>query len=98
MSGLNFQELTRRNSFSPNGNITEGVLQVSALLRIAEATEKIAVNYDLLLKAKEKAEKERDLYWIYFRSEQDENKKLNRRISALRGVITKLQNQLKEKE
>lgn len=54
-----------------------------SLQRIADATEKIAINYDSLLRAKQSAEEGRD----YWRGRAD---KLERRISALKGVITRL--------
>lgn len=64
-------------------NITSEQLQTGALLRMADATEKMATNYTWL-----QAEKER--YERYYKQEAEKNSKLRKRIAGLQGVITKL--------
>lgn len=58
-------------------------INAGSLQRIADATEKIAVNYDDLLRDKKSAEESRD----YWRGQAERGR---RQISALRGVITRM--------
>jgi len=60
-------------------------LQTSALMRIADASEKMATNYLQL-------QNDRDWYKKKYHEKQDEIKHLNNRISSLKGNITKLKN------
>lgn len=79
---MNFQESSRKNWTSDRSveHINAGSLQ-----RIADAMEKVALNYDELLRDKKRAEEARD----YWRNRAD---RLASRVSALKGVITKMRN------
>lgn len=58
-------------------------IQLGCLMRIADASEKMASNYTQL-------QNDRDLYKRWYNEERDAKEKLYRTIKALRGVITKL--------
>lgn len=66
-----------------SGNLCNDQLKLGAMLRIADAVEKIALNYQKLID-------ERDRYKRWYDDEIKKNEKHWRRQSALRGVITKL--------
>lgn len=90
-----YQELTKNYTFSiDTEKIDEKALQTSALIRIADASEKIALNYIQIVEAKEKAEKDRDYYRKRFQEEKTKVAALEKSRSALRGVVTRLKNQL----
>lgn len=65
------------------GNISTEQLQLGAIMRIADATEKIAQNYSSLIE-------ERDRYKRWYNEGSEERRRLERRISSLKGVITKI--------
>jgi len=65
------------------GNIGQNQIQLGAILRIADALETIAHNYQSLME-------DRDRYKRWYEEQWERTKKGNRRESALRGVITKL--------
>lgn len=67
--------------WSSNDSISE--INAGSLQRIADATEKMASNYTSL-------QNSLDNYKRWYGDEQKENESLRRRISALKGVITKL--------
>jgi len=64
-------------------NINSGSLQ-----RIADACEKMAASYDTV-------REERDRYEGYWKNQLRLKETLNRRVSSLRGVITKLKRERK---
>jgi hypothetical protein len=64
-------------------------LQLGCLQRIADATELMAKRYADLIGEKERAESSRD-YW------RKEAERMGRRVTALRGQITKLKKKLGE--
>ncbi|MGH1361018.1 MAG: hypothetical protein ACRBC3_19840 [Burkholderiaceae bacterium] len=66
---------------------TLGEINSGSLQRIADATEKMAAGYD-------KMRNDRDLYKRWHEAAQERNARLERRISALRGVVTKLKKRL----
>lgn len=70
---------------SDPGSITLEQIQTGAMLRMADASEKMASNYTDL-------QNDRDWYRQKYREKNDEIKHLNRRITSLKGVITKLKN------
>lgn len=63
--------------------ITIEQLNCGSLMRIADATEKMASNYTQL-------QNDRDWYKKKYHEQQDEIKHLNNRISSLKGTITKM--------
>lgn len=76
----NLREHSQMN-FSSSGTLEQ--IQIGALQRIADATEKMASNYTAL-------QNDRDLYMRWWKEQKAYSQKLARRISALQGVITKL--------
>jgi hypothetical protein len=58
-------------------------IKLGCLMRIADASEKMASNYTQL-------QNDRDCYKRWYNEEREAKEKLNRTIKALRGVITKL--------
>ena len=86
-----YQELTKNYTYSlEKGNATNDLLQLSALLRIADATEKMAQSYAQIIKAKEEAERMRDRNWKWFQEMTAKAESLERSNRALRGVITRM--------
>lgn len=77
-----YREESRKN-YGTSAGIDLDKLKTGALLRIADATEKMAQNYDALLQAKKSAEEGRN-YW------RSESERMARRINSLRGVITRM--------
>ena len=57
-----------------------------SLQRIADATELMSQNFIRL-------QNDRDMYKRWYDKEKEEKERLYRRVSALKGVITKLKNQ-----
>ena len=72
-------------SLSHEGNPTLEEVRTSCLMRIADATETIAENYNALLD-------ERDRYKKWFHEEQAAKTTLIKKVSALKGVIIRLKN------
>jgi len=66
-----------------NGDASTEHINAGSLQRIADATEKMAANYDQLVSAKKAAENSRD-YW------KADALRLERRCRSLRGYITRL--------
>jgi glycine/D-amino acid oxidase-like deaminating enzyme len=81
--GRNLREASR-DLWAANSEsfVTTEEITLGSILRIADATEKMAANYTQLQNNKERYEK---LYHL----KVSEINKLYRRISALRGVITR---------
>ena len=70
-----------RKQWTSNSSVEH--INCGSLQRIADALEKVAINYDLLLTSKKWAEESRDRYRKDLESER-------RRTAALRGVIAKM--------
>lgn len=77
--------MNQREASKQNWNSTNTVMDINSgsLQRIADATEKMASSYDNL-------RNDRDLYKKWYEEGNENRNKLERKISALRGVITKL--------
>ena len=88
----NYREESKLNygTLDP-GSLSSDQLRTGALLRIADATEVMAKNYQELID-------ERDRYKRYYREEREVNKRLYLSNAALKGVITKLRKKLESKE
>ena len=76
------RELSKQNFTSSTGNTHEAI-SAGALQRIADATEMMAKNYASL-------QEDRDRYRRWYNEEVERRAKLQRQITALKGVITKL--------
>lgn len=70
-----------KQNWTGNSNIED--INAGSLQRIADATEKMAGNFIAL-------QNDRDMYKRWYEETGKEKTKLYRRISALKGVITKL--------
>jgi hypothetical protein len=70
-------------------NVTWQEVRDAALLRIADATEKMSGHYSVLIE-------ERDRYQRYYKNEEARRIGLERRARGLRGVITRLKKQAKK--
>lgn len=62
-------------------------INAGSLQRIADATEKLAINWDLLMG-------ERDRYKKWYYNSQEEIKRKDATIRGLRGEVTKLMNRI----
>lgn len=73
-----------KGEYQVNGNAVPNAetLQVSCLMRIADAAEVMAKNYSQLFDERNKFER-------YYLQEKTKTAKLERRIIALKGVITR---------
>lgn len=83
--GKNLKELSK-NEFGPTGvSPTIDQINCGSLQRIADATEKMATGY---------IQMERDLKWYKQKFEEVSKTRnaLERKISSMKGVITKLKN------
>lgn len=80
---LSYKEQSRSNWGSNSGGLTLDQIQAGAVLRIADAVEKMAQRHTELIA-------QRDNFERRLRSEEGENEYLRRRVNALRGVVTKL--------
>lgn len=76
-----------KRSFNINSNAVENI-QVSALMRIADATEAMAKNY---LQLQDNLER----YKKWYVEECNRGREKDRAISNMRGQITKMKNKLK---
>lgn len=82
--GKSFREESRVNYTSDHGgNLTKEELKLGSLLRIADATEKMAANYAAL-------QRERDRYLEWYENSQKSNARLRRSVASLRGYIARL--------
>lgn len=92
MGRVSFTDVsTRRNWLAdtgPNGEVAYDptMIQLGILMRIADAAEKAAHNYDSLLN-------DRDLWQRRFREVESENRRLKRSNRALRGCISRMKKQ-----
>jgi hypothetical protein len=83
----NMRELSKQSFISSKGNTIEAI-NCGSLQRIADATELMSKNYVQLQKGKE-------YYQKAYCEKRDQNERLYRQISAMKGVITKLKNKAK---
>jgi hypothetical protein len=70
-------------------NVSNDQLRMGAMLRIADATEKMASNYTNL-------QNEKDKYERWYRRELESSARMAKRVSALQGVITRMKKAKKE--
>lgn len=82
----NYRDESRANYGTRKEKLTIDQINAGSLQRIADSTERMAVNYTTL-------QKERDRYQQWYYEEIARAKSLQRTIAALRGVITKLKKQ-----
>lgn len=77
--------MNQRDASRQNWNCRNTVEDINSgcLQRIADATEKMASNYTAL-------QNDRDMYKRWYNQHREEKEGLYRKISALKGVITKL--------
>lgn len=86
---INLREATKvqwvhiQNELDPSEYPGDENIKLGCLMRIADASEKMASNYTQL-------QNEIDRYKRWYNEERDANEKLKRTISSLRGVITRL--------
>lgn len=85
-------------TFAENYPFTYQDYQLSCLMRIADATERMAVNYEQIIQAKNKAEKDRDFYDGQYRRVLKERDALQRSQNSLRGVVTRTKNKNEAKQ
>ncbi len=79
------QRESSRKEWASGSTLEE--INSGSLQRIADATEKMAASYDRI-------RNDRDMYKRWYESNRDRSERLERRISALRGVVTKLKKRL----
>lgn len=78
--------MNNRDKSRSEWNSSQSTLEAinsGSLQRIADATEKMASNYTQL-------QNDLDLYKRWYNDESEQNKKLTKQISSLKGIITKL--------
>lgn len=86
---MDMRELSRSRWTSSGSSLDH--INCGSLLRIADATELMAKNYQELIN-------DRDRFKRWYNDEQTRRYRLERRIASLRGVITRMKrNSLKEK-
>lgn len=81
-----YRDESRKNygrELAEDVGINDDSLKVGALMRIADATEMMARNYDQLIA-------ERDRYKRWYEQERQSGQRMFRRINSLRGVITRM--------
>lgn len=83
----NLREQSKGNRTS--GSVTFDSMNTGSLQRIADSCEVMAKNHAKLVR-------ERDNYYKWWKEERDRRFSLERRLSAMRGVATKLKNKIKE--
>lgn len=88
-----YREASRTNwgiTHDEKESLTHEQLQTGAILRIADATEKMAGNFIAL-------QNDRDLYKRCYANEQRDSRSLRRQLAGLKGEITKLKKKLAPK-
>ena len=80
---MNHREASTQQWRITGDRATVQEIDSGSLQRIADATEKMAASYD-------RVREERDRYEGYYTSQRDRANRLELRIRALRGVITRL--------
>ncbi len=82
MPHKDYREESRKNwGEQADGNLCREQLETGCLLRIADATEKMAANYTAL-------QEELDRFRRWWKEGQEESARLSKTISRLRGYIT----------
>lgn len=92
--GTSWKEISRTSWHSNSeldGTDAREKTKIGSLQRIADATELMAKSYASL-------QSDRDLYKRWYENEKNENRTLNLRISALKGVITKFKKAAPKKQ
>lgn len=90
MAHQNYAEESKKNyGRDESAAFSHDDLQLGCLQRIAKATETISQSYNKLIE-------ERDLYKKLYGDERACTERLLRRISAMKGVITRLQRKVKK--
>lgn len=69
-------------------NLNLDQINTGSIMRIADAVEKMAMDHDLLIR-------QRDDFRRWYEDEKAEKEFLLKRISSMKGVITKLKKQIK---
>lgn len=80
-----YKEESKKSWGTESEGVTMEQLNLGAVLRIADATEAMAKNYNELIR-------ERDNYKAWYLSERRDAAKLERSNATLRGHITRLKN------
>ena len=88
MANQSYRELSKTDWVPTIKDID--AINAGSLQRIADASEKTAAGFEVVLKRLAEAEKERDHYKSRNSQKLDEIARLERTISNLRGQITKL--------
>lgn len=86
MAFKSYREESRTNwgrEMAPDATMDRDAIKLGAILRIADATEVMARNYDQLIA-------ERDRYKRWYEQERASGQRMARRINSLRGVITRM--------
>jgi predicted nuclease with TOPRIM domain len=94
MGNLNLREISKDNYISHDDH-SRGAIQTGSLQRIADAMEKQAEATNTIAANWQRLTDERDMYKRWYQEKSAKIDKLNRRISALRGVNTRLKNKFK---
>lgn len=87
------KDLSKINWTVPDDTNSDSLIQISALMRIADATELMAKNY---LELQQKAEKYEKLYNEQMKDKWEKLNSRDKTISNLRGQIAKLKNKSKQ--
>ena len=87
----NIKNLTKNQNWETE-TITNSDLQTSALMRMADACETQTKYLEMLAKKNIQMEKDLDYYKSGYQRRGEEINRLERSKSALKGIITKLQN------
>lgn len=77
-------------------NVTNSDLQISALMRIADASEVMAKNSQIMAQDRVRLEKDLNYYKEGYQTRGQKITDLERSNSALRGVITRLKKQISQ--
>jgi uncharacterized protein YukE len=83
---VNHREASRQEWITSKDGPTRQEIDTGSLQRIADATEKMAENWDRLVQ-------QRDTYKRMADEERECARRLDRRVNALRGVVTRMRNE-----
>lgn len=78
-----YRQESKRDWGSSDEGFNLDQIKAGAILRIADASEKMASNYDALLR-------DRDFYKLLYNSERDAHNRTQRQNAGLRGYIKRL--------
>lgn len=91
MERLNFKDESKKSwgieVKYPDTKLTEEQIKLGAILRIADATELMAINYKDL-------QSDLERYKRWYHEERERNKALRKSTSSFRGHLTRLKNKL----